>query len=72
MKRTSTHASRNAGSALVSVMVPLLGVLVLGYAFFRSTLSQQQNANENNRNVVMSRHAPLSSTRPIDPFPVRS
>jgi hypothetical protein len=38
-----THPSRN-GSALVSVMVPLFGVLVLGYAFFRTTLAAKHDA----------------------------
>ena len=32
------------GSALVSIMVPLVGVLVLGYAFFRTTLAAKHGA----------------------------
>jgi hypothetical protein len=45
-----THASvRNSwerGSALVSVVVLLLGILVMGYAFFRATVSNQRSVRE--------------------------
>ena len=43
MNRTYAMTSRTGGSALVSVMVPLLGILVLGYAFFRATLAEKRN-----------------------------
>ena len=42
MNGTFTRGSRT-GSALVSLMVPLLGILVIGYAFFRATLAEQRN-----------------------------
>src|SRR5262245_37671015 len=44
MARTFVRSTSREGSALVTVMVPLLGAMVLGYAFFRSTLAQQANA----------------------------
>ena len=45
MNGTYARASGKGGSALVSLMVPLLGILVLGYAFFRATLAEQRNTH---------------------------
>src|SRR5262245_11795929 len=45
MARTFVRRNSREGSALVTVMVPLLGALVLGYAFFRSTLAEQASAH---------------------------
>src|SRR5688572_7622855 len=45
MERTKiqVRGKGNEGSALISVMVPLFGVMVLGYAFFRSTLAAKHD-----------------------------
>ena len=44
MRPEFDRSANTEGSALVSVLVLLLGVLVMGYAFFRSTLAGQQSA----------------------------
>jgi len=46
MKLAIDRNPSRAGSALVSVVVLLLGILVMGYAFFRSTLSNQRSGRE--------------------------
>jgi hypothetical protein len=46
MRKEIDRSRASAGSALVSVLVLLLGVLVMGYAFFRSTLSGQQSSRQ--------------------------
>lgn len=44
MKQSIDRSRNERGSALVSVVVLLLGILVMGYAFFRSALSGQKSA----------------------------
>src|SRR5262245_21600908 len=43
--RAFDRSRRNAGSALVTVLLLLFSVMVMAYAFFRSTLAERQSAH---------------------------
>src|SRR5262245_3395158 len=46
MEKKNDRSRTSAGSALVSVLVLLLGILVMAYVFFHSTLSGQQSSRQ--------------------------